>query len=247
MIAEIFWFSYLSLLLVIYESAPSLYITSVRGVAPCSHYRFLWCLADSSVTGITTWDTEIMGSSSMSGIPWLRGSASTGRGKARITWALLPCLVFVSFTGSASVSEGNRRIESWALRWLEGQGPRPYCHCCPLTYGCGQCCGQEAGVRFSKAAGQRAGIARATFSVPPGSTCSVFQSPIFRCTNAWNYLVYWCFGQRCLRWAMNALLIVDWRGKTKWVSHLSFCWLDSCVNSYISCCLIIQIWHIEYL
>lgn len=51
------------------------------------------------------------------------------------------------------MSEGNRRIESWALRWLEGQGPRPYCHCCPLTYGCGQCCGQEAGVRFSKAAG----------------------------------------------------------------------------------------------
>ena len=73
----------------------------------------------------------------------------------------------------------------------------------------------------------------------------IFQSPAFRCTNVWNSLVSWCIGQRHLCWVVDVLFIVDWRGEPKGVYHLPFCWLHSCVNSYVWCCLITQIQYMN--
>ena len=122
-------------------------------------------------------------------------------------------------------------VELQAPLWLEEQGHRPCCHCCPIPCGCGCLCSQEASALLSLmlpgCLGLRAQPLRLTvqdcrryFQCSPGSASFMCPTPpTFRCTDVWNSLMSWCVGQKHLCLAVDVLLIVDWRGEIKRASH----------------------------
>ena len=83
--------------------------------------------------------------------PWVSSSAAA-RGGAGEEWEWSPggagtptLSSVVMFMGSAAV-QGGTGARVTAPQQLEGWCLRPYCHCCPLTYGLGHCYSQDAGV-----------------------------------------------------------------------------------------------------
>lgn len=128
---------------------------------------------------------------------------------------------------------GGGGLEFQECLWLEGQGDRPCCPCCPIPVavatpaawrpvscalpplmlpGCLGLWAQPLRLLVQDS--------RHCLQASPGSPSSTCPSPLtFRCSDVWNSLKSWYVGQRYLCWVVYVFLVVEWRRETKRASH----------------------------